>query len=102
MLVHEVYCAQGARSGPADFRRYHASHHTSGVELAALAERARPRLLILQHVLFFGCTPEQVLSEVMEVFPGPWIHVGADEVPKTRWRACQRCQERMRMRYAAG
>jgi hexosaminidase len=39
---------------------------------------------------------EQVLSEVIELFPGPYVHIGGDEVPKTRWKACPRCQKRMK------
>jgi len=38
---------------------------------------------------------ENVLLEVMELFPGEYIHIGGDEVPKDRWRACPRCRERM-------
>jgi hexosaminidase len=39
---------------------------------------------------------EQVLTEVFELFPGPYVHIGGDECPKTRWRACPKCQERIR------
>ena len=28
---------------------------------------------------------ETVLAEVIELFPGPYVHVGGDEAPKTRW-----------------
>ena len=35
---------------------------------------------------------EDVLSEVCDIFPGPYIHIGGDEVPKTRWKACAHCQ----------
>ena len=38
---------------------------------------------------------EHVLSEVMELFPSPFIHVGGDEVDKTAWKKCPRCQARM-------
>ncbi len=38
---------------------------------------------------------ESVLSEVMALFPGEFIHVGGDECPKTRWRVCPKCQARM-------
>jgi len=38
---------------------------------------------------------EQVLSEVIDLFPGPYVHIGGDEVPKTRWKACKKCQSRM-------
>jgi hexosaminidase len=35
---------------------------------------------------------EDVLTEVMALFPGNYIHIGGDECPKTRWKACQACQ----------
>lgn len=38
---------------------------------------------------------ENVLTEVMELFPGTYIHIGGDEVPKTRWNACDDCRQRM-------
>lgn len=37
-----------------------------------------------------------VLDEVMALFPSPYIHIGGDEVPKDRWRACASCQAVMR------
>jgi len=39
---------------------------------------------------------EQVLSEVVEIFPFRYVHVGGDESPKTRWKACPKCQARIR------
>jgi hexosaminidase len=39
---------------------------------------------------------QDVLSEVMDLFPGQYIHVGGDEVSKSNWRQCVRCQERMK------
>ncbi len=38
---------------------------------------------------------ENVLSEVCALFPGPYIHIGGDEAPKTRWEECPKCQKRM-------
>jgi len=38
---------------------------------------------------------ENVLKEVSEIFPGPFIHIGGDECPKTRWEKCQKCQKRI-------
>ena len=35
---------------------------------------------------------EDVLSEVMDLFPGPYIHIGGDECPKTQWRESRFCQ----------
>lgn len=45
---------------------------------------------------------ENVLSEVIELFPGRYFHIGGDEVDKTRWRACPRCQARIRAEGLAG
>jgi len=38
---------------------------------------------------------EQVLAEVLELFPSPYIHIGGDEAPKDRWRQCPKCQRRI-------
>jgi len=39
---------------------------------------------------------EGVLTEVLELFPGKYVHIGADECPKERWKACPKCQARIR------
>jgi hexosaminidase len=40
---------------------------------------------------------QRVLTEVVDLFPhSPFIHIGADECPKTRWAACPKCQARIR------
>lgn len=38
---------------------------------------------------------ETVLDEVMDIFPSRYIHIGGDEAPKTRWDACEKCQNRI-------
>jgi hexosaminidase len=38
---------------------------------------------------------QDVLDEVMALFPGEYIHIGGDECPKTRWKECPNCQERI-------
>ena len=35
---------------------------------------------------------EDVLDEVMELFPSKYIHIGGDEAPKTNWKKCKDCQ----------
>jgi hexosaminidase len=35
---------------------------------------------------------ENVLDEVLALFPGEYIHIGGDECPKVRWKECPRCQ----------
>lgn len=39
---------------------------------------------------------EDVLTEVMGLFPGTYIHIGGDEAPKTRWKVCPHCQKRIK------
>ena len=39
---------------------------------------------------------EDVLTEVMELFPSEYIHIGGDECPKTMWKKCPACQKRIR------
>jgi hexosaminidase len=39
---------------------------------------------------------EDVLSEVMDIFPSPYIHIGGDECPKDRWNVCPACLKRMK------
>lgn len=52
---------------------------------------------IFEHVLCLG-EPQtltfikDVVSKVADLFPGPWVHVGGDEVEPGRWRACPKCQ----------
>jgi hexosaminidase len=36
---------------------------------------------------------ENVLSEVLALFPSEYIHIGGDECPKTRWKSCAHCQK---------
>lgn len=39
---------------------------------------------------------EDVLLEVMELFPAKYIHIGGDECPKDRWEKCKYCQQRIK------
>lgn len=39
---------------------------------------------------------EDVYSELIEIFPSEYIHVGGDECPKTRWEKCPKCQARIK------
>ena len=39
---------------------------------------------------------EDVLTEVLALFPSKLIHIGGDECPKGRWKACPLCQQRIR------
>ena len=39
---------------------------------------------------------EDVLDEIVALFPFPMVHIGGDEAPKMHWRRCPDCQARMR------
>lgn len=39
---------------------------------------------------------EDVLAEIIELFPSKYIHVGGDECPKVRWEKCPKCQARIK------
>ncbi len=39
---------------------------------------------------------ENILREVMDLFPGKYIHIGGDEADKTNWERCPKCQARIR------
>jgi len=72
VLVHEVYSADrfDLVYGPAH-GQYHRSSHTSTRELAELAARAKPKLLVLYHQLYFGPREEVDLEkEIRRTYTG--------------------------------
>ncbi len=42
---------------------------------------------------------QEVLDELLDLFPSPYIHIGGDEAPKTRWKKCPDCQQRIRAEH---
>ncbi len=39
---------------------------------------------------------EDIVSEVVDLFPGEYFHIGGDEAPKDRWSKCAKCQARIK------
>lgn len=39
---------------------------------------------------------EDILNEVVEIFPSEYIHIGGDECPKVRWEKCPKCQAKIK------
>jgi ribonuclease BN (tRNA processing enzyme) len=73
VLVHEVYTQNGYDASDADWRKYITNFHTSTKELAELATKAKPKLLVLYHQMFFGGakdTEEGMLKEIRDLYPG--------------------------------
>jgi ribonuclease BN (tRNA processing enzyme) len=76
VLVHEVYSADrfdlvfGAVRG-----KYHASFHTSTKELAAMAAKSKPKLLLLYHQLYFGPQDQVDLEkEIRRTYTGSVVN----------------------------
>ncbi len=70
ILVHEVYSDAGFAQRAPEWQRYHAAAHTSASELAEIANRAQPKLLVLYHQLFMGTSEEDLVTEVRAQFGG--------------------------------
>ena len=70
ILIHEVYSDSGFARRDAFWQKYHSTNHTSASELGDIASRAKPKLLVLYHVLFWGSTEETVLEEVRQSYSG--------------------------------
>ena len=72
LLAHEVYSAERFKTRPEVWQRYHARAHTSTDELAALATRAAPKLLVLYHQLFWQTDDAGLLAEMVRAgYAGP-------------------------------
>ena len=70
VMLHEAYSPEKLRARTPDWQKYHTGSHTSTLELAALATRARPKLLVLYHQLYWGATDDDLLAEVRSGFSG--------------------------------
>ncbi|NKB89323.1 MAG: MBL fold metallo-hydrolase [Acidobacteria bacterium] len=66
VLVHEVYSAEAWERRTPDWQAYHADAHTSTIELAEIARRAQPKLLVLYHQLYWGASDDDLLREIRE------------------------------------
>lgn len=63
-------------------------------ELACCGERSENGELCLGNELTFFFL-ENVLTEIIELFPSEYIHIGGDEASAEAWAACPRCRARM-------
>lgn len=60
-----------------------------------------PRWGVFEDVLCIGNDQtmqflEDVMSEIIEIFPSKYVHIGGDEAPRTRWEKCPKCQARIK------
>ena len=69
-----------------DWRAYHARYHTSSRQLAGIASRARPALLVLYHQLIWSSTEEDLVKEVQSAYDGKGPIRLQDHGNPTRYR----------------
>lgn len=73
ILIHEVYSYKGFQQRSEEWKKYHSEHHTSTIELSAIASEAKPKLLVLYHILFWGSSEEDLMSEISARYTGKVI-----------------------------
>jgi ribonuclease BN (tRNA processing enzyme) len=74
VLIHEAYAKAGSTLRRPGWAEYLASFHTSAAELGAIANQAKPKLLILYHQMYWGSSTEQtILDELRQVYKGPVV-----------------------------
>ena len=77
ILIHEVYYKKAFDRKDDFWKRYHSINHTSTHELAEIAKKAKPKLLVLYHTLFWGSNEQDLLDEIAEIYDGAVV-VGSD------------------------
>jgi ribonuclease BN (tRNA processing enzyme) len=82
VLIHEVHTSawlaarpEAGGAPPGTFRRFSEQYHTTTEQLGELAQRAKPRLLILYH--YNSLTPEELQSDMMKHYSGLFV-IGRD------------------------
>jgi len=77
ILIHEVYYKKAYDKKDVFWKNYHARNHTSTYELADIASEAKPALVVLYHMLYWGGTDEDLLNEIAQGYKGKVV-VGHD------------------------
>jgi ribonuclease BN (tRNA processing enzyme) len=65
-----VYSTAGFQRRTPEWQAYHSLYHTSAADLAELANRAKPNLLVLYHQLYWGTSDQDLLAEVTSRYSG--------------------------------
>lgn len=70
ILIHEVMSEEGWKVLTPEWQAYHHSSHTLTSELAKVANKAKPNLLVLTHVLHYYAPVETAYSEIEVLYKG--------------------------------
>ena len=74
ILVHEVYSMEGLSKREDRWKKYHSTFHTSTAQLAEIADKVKPKTLILIHQLLFGSTRESLMKEIQDRYKGKVVY----------------------------
>lgn len=77
ILIHEVYSGSGFEKKNEFWKKYHSANHTSTFELAEIANKTNPGLLILYHILNWGVSNSELLDEISTSYSGKVV-IGED------------------------
>ena len=70
LLIHEVYSGDRLSQQSEFWQDYHGNSHTSGAQVADIANIAQPGLVILTHIIFFGASADEIVAEVKRTYAG--------------------------------
>ena len=76
ILLHEVYSVAGFKKRTSMWQKYHSNFHTSTVELGEIANKAKPKLLVLYHQLVWSSNEQDLMRELRDVYKGPVAYGG--------------------------
>ena len=71
VLIHEAHTPAWLAKRPETFQRFAEKYHTTTPELADLARRAKPRLLVLYH--YSSLSPDELLTDMLARYQGPFV-----------------------------
>jgi len=77
ILIHEVYYKKAWDTKDAFWKKYHKKNHTSTIELAEIANKTKPGLLVLYHILSWGGTEKEIMTEISQIYSGKVV-IGSD------------------------
>lgn len=70
VFLHEVYSLVHAEKSPSEWLKYLHEFHTSSAELAQIAAKSKPKLLVLYHQIMMGATDKSLVMEVHRDYKG--------------------------------
>ncbi len=74
ILIHEVYSMEGLAKREDHWKKYHSTFHTSTGQLAEIANKTKPKLLVLTHQLPFGMSKESLMKELQDRYKGAVVY----------------------------